>query len=59
MFNANHQSEGITMCARMVALAFEHIEFGLITPEMAFNGAEDDTAPKTFHEAQDHNYLDK
>ena len=43
----------------MVTLAFKHIEFGLITPEMAFNGAEDDTGPKTFHEAWDHNNPDK
>ena len=59
IFNANHQSEGITTHSRMVALIFEHIEFGLITPEMVFNGAEDDTAPKTFHEAWDHNDPDK
>ena len=55
IFTTNHQSEGITTRARMAALVFEHIEFGLITPEMAFNGTEDDTAPETFHEAWDHN----
>lgn len=34
--------------AHITALAFEHIEFGFITLEMAFSGVEGDTAPETF-----------
>ena len=54
VFEPTQMTEGMTTRARMAALAFEHIEYGLITPEMAYSGAEDDTVPETFREAWDH-----
>ena len=44
----------MTTHACLAALAFEHVEYGLITLEMAYSGAEDDTVPETFCEAWDH-----
>lgn len=54
VFKPTEMTEVMTTCTCMAALAFKHIEYGLITPEMAFSGAEDNTVPETFCEAWDH-----
>lgn len=38
-FEPTHMTEGMMTHAHMAALAFQHIEYGPITPEMAFIGS--------------------